>query len=338
MPEKFLPAVSVIVPMYNAEKYLPVCLESILIQTLADFEVIVVDDCSTDSSATIAESYLERFGGRMKIISLEENTGSGAVPRNVGLDFARGKYVFFMDADDLLVDNALETLHDFAENFQTDVVCMEKFFTCGVEPVPTELVNEISLINPRFLMSEPTFETNDLAARTDRFLRSAIGNPPWTKFLRRDFLVDNGIKFPAVRISEDIIWTFKIVCLAKKILHVPTLLYVYRDTAASMVRRTRPLDDEIKFWLSPLISGVDCLNEFMDGIELFNRPNNLRLYVLNFFANIQFDFMAKAFKQLDRHEVYKIFMDELSKSSGNHSALISYLLVMTNIYRSERPT
>ena len=336
MTEKFSPAVSVIVPVFNAEKYLPVCLESILIQTFADFEVVVVDDCSTDRSLTVAENYLERFGGRLKIISLEENTGSGAVPRNVGLDFARGKYIFFMDADDLLVDNALETLYDFAENFQADVVCMEKTFSCGEEVVPKELVNEISLINPRFLTDEPTLETFDLAERTDRFLRSAIGFTPWLKFLRRDLLVDNGIKFPAVRISEDIIWTFKIVCSAKKILHVPTLLYVYRDTAASMVRRARELDDEIKFWLSPLITGVDSLNEFMDGIDLFNRPNNLRLYVLNFFANIQFDFMAKAFKQLDRHEVYKIFMDELRKSDGDHSALIAYLLVMTNIYRGER--
>ena len=78
--------VSVIIPVFNAEKYLGVCLESILIQTLKDFEVIVVDDCSTDASATIAESYLEKFGGRLKIISLPENTGSGAVPRNIGLE------------------------------------------------------------------------------------------------------------------------------------------------------------------------------------------------------------------------------------------------------------
>ena len=114
------------------------------------------------------------------------------------------------------------------------------------------------------------------------------------------------------------------------------MLYIHRDTEGSMMRRARPLDDEIKFWLSPLIHGVDCLNEFMNGFDVFNRANNLRLYVLNYFANIQFDFMSKAFKALDRHEVYKIFFEELSKLPGDHSALISYLLLMTNIYRSER--
>ena len=107
---KNFPKVSVIIPMYNAEKYLGVCLESLLIQTCADFEVIVVDDCSTDSSIAIAESYLEKFGDRLKIVELPANTGSGAVPRNVGLEIASGKYVYFVDNDDLLIDTALETL------------------------------------------------------------------------------------------------------------------------------------------------------------------------------------------------------------------------------------
>ncbi len=125
-------------------------------ETFADFEVIVVDDCSTDSSATIAESFLERFGGRLKIVTLPENTGSGAVPRNVGLDLSQGKYVYFVDADDLLVENALEELFNAAEKYQADVVYMDKCFfydekvdleklitiTFGINPIPDELTLE----------------------------------------------------------------------------------------------------------------------------------------------------------------------------------------------------
>ena len=85
--------VSVIIPVFNAEKYLAVCLESLLIQTFTDFEVIIVDDCSTDSSLAIAESYLEKFGGRLKILTLEENTGTPGLPRNVGLEFSQGEYI-----------------------------------------------------------------------------------------------------------------------------------------------------------------------------------------------------------------------------------------------------
>lgn len=85
MNKNFSPKVSVIIPLYNAEKYIGVCLSSILVQTLRDFEVIAVDDCSTDSSLPIVESFSEKFGERLKIITLPENTGSGAVPRNVSV-------------------------------------------------------------------------------------------------------------------------------------------------------------------------------------------------------------------------------------------------------------
>ena len=331
--EKFSPAVSVIIPMFNAEKYLPVCLESLLIQTLTDFEVIVVDDCSTDQSATIAESYLERFGGRLKIVTLPTNTGSGAVPRNVGLNFARGKYVYFMDADDLLVDNALETLYDFAENFQADVVCMEKFFTCGTEPLPTDF--GVTLWNPDNIVDEPTYESDNLVERVENFLKLRFWWPPWTKFVRRDLLVDNDIKFPAMRISEDVIWTFELISLAKKFLHVSEPLYVYRDTAASMVRRARPLDNEIKFCLNPLINGVDFLHEFMNRLEFFNDKPTLRLQVLNFLVLHQCHHMWNIAQNLPTEEVYEIFLHEFKAAGSSQPALISYLLVMNNLYRNE---
>ena len=332
--EKFSPEVSVIIPLYNAEKFLGVCLESLLIQTFTDFEVIVVDDCSTDSSVAIAKSYVERFGGRLKIVKLEKNTGSGSVPRNVGLEHARGEYVYFVDDDDLLVDTALETLYNFAQSYRADVVYMDRGFTCGMEVIPQNLV-ESAWNPPQFLSDKLTFESDDIAERVERFLQLAFGMPPWTKFLRRDFLLANDIRLPEVKISDDLIWTFEIICLAKKILRVPSELYIYRTTAQSVMNRKRTPEQELRHWINPIIVGVDCLNDFMNGIELFNRQDNLRLFVLNFFAKIQFDFMAKAFNSLNRHEAYKIFCEELAKSKGDHTALTAFLLVLTNMYRSE---
>ena len=320
--------------MFNAEKYLSVCLESILNQTLTDFELLVVDDCSTDSSYEIAESYLEKFGGRLKIISLPENTGSGAVPRNVGLDFATGKYVYFMDADDLITDNALETLYEFAEEFQADAVYFDRVFKCDDELIPEKLIEEF--LNPtRFSSQEPTFETDDLAERVEKFTKFAFYFPPWTKFVWRDLLVDNEIKFPPIRISEDAIWTFKILCRAKKFLRIPTPLYVRRLNKLSMMGRKRTPQDALKFWLNPLLTGIDCLNEFMNEFELFNRSNKLRMHVLDFFAEISFYFMREAFKSLSCHEICKILFEDVSKSTGNHTALISYLIFIANIYRNE---
>ena len=327
------PAVSVIVPVFNAEKYLPVCLESIWIQTLTDFEVIVVDDGSTDQSLSVAENFLDRFGGRLKVVALEQNTGSGALPRNVRLDLSRGKYVYFVDANDLLIDVALETLCNFAETYRADVVYPDCGFVCGEDIIPTKI--DVAAWDANNIVEEPTFEPEELSDRVENFLSLRYKWPPWTKFIRRDLLVDNEIKFPRMRISEDIIWTFKLVCTAKKFLRIPEPLYVQRRQKTSMTRRKRSPEDDITFWMNPLIHSADELNGFMSGFEFFDENPTLRLQVINLFATIHFNHMTEAFKSTDATEVYEIFLREFSKSDGKHSALISYLLTMNNLYRNE---
>ena len=124
-----MPAVSVIVPLYNVEKYVGECLDSILAQTFTNFEVIVVDDCSTDDSVKVVESYMPKFGGRLSISVLKKKSnGGGSIPRNRGLELSRGKYVFFLDSDDAITPTAFEELHKIAESFNADVVHCEKFY------------------------------------------------------------------------------------------------------------------------------------------------------------------------------------------------------------------
>ena len=327
---KNLPLVSVTIPLYNAEKYLGACLESLLIQTLKNLEVIVVDDCSTDSSPVLAESYLEKFGGRLKIITLPQNTGSGAVPRNVGLEYAQGKYVFFMDADDLIVDNALERLYNFAEEYRAEVIYMERCYLCDAEKNLT-----LAAWTKAILKNKILFESENLGERVHMLINFHFYWPPWSKFLRRDFLIDNDIKFPQMTIAEDVVWTFKILCLSKNFLRIPTPLYIYRSNETSMMGRKRSLESEIIFWTNPLILGLDCLDEFMRGLEYFQKNPVVRLQVLNFFALMQFDNMKDALGSLDAAEVYEIFLREFTKAGSTQPALISYLLLMTNLYRNE---
>lgn len=328
--------VSVIIPACNAERYLSVCLESLLIQTLTDFEVIVVDDCSGDASPAIAESYLERFGGRMKIVTTETNSGSGGyVPRNIGLEQTRGKYVYFVDNDDLLIDVALETLYACAETYRANVVEMEKFFTCGAEPVPKNLELAAWCYTDSFV-EEPTFETEDLAERVKKFLASKLCWAPWAKFIRRDFLLDNAITLPPMTIADDVVWTFKILCLAKRWLRVPIPLYVNRTNAASIMRRERTPEQMITFRTSPLITGFEALDEFMRGLDFFQKNPVVRLQVLNFFALMQIENMRDALNALDPTEAYEIFLREFKAAGTSQPALIAYLLTMNNLYRNER--
>ncbi|MBQ7454701.1 MAG: glycosyltransferase [Selenomonadaceae bacterium] len=326
--------ISVIVPIYNAEKFLPVCLESLAIQTFTDFEVIVVDDCSTDSSVAIAESFTEKFCGRLKIISLEKNTGSGAVPRNIGLEHARGKYVYFVDNDDFLIDNALEIFYDAAENFQADVCYTEGYFTFGEEIIPTEV--QLADWNTEWTVDEPTLEVDAFVKHVEDFAWMRVRWTPWLKFLRRDFLLDNDIKFPPLRICEDGIWTFKLLCFAKRWLRLPTPLYVYRDHQASWSSSHEDTPQEqLRFWVNPLINGVDYLAEFMKRFDFFQRHQDYGLRVMNVLANESFKQTGKAFDKLPPREIYEIFLQELSTSNGDHSALLAYLIFIANTYRNE---
>ena len=322
-----------IIPLYNAEKYFPVCLESLLIQTCADFEVIVVDDCSIDNSVAIAKSYLERFDGRLKIISLEENSGSGAVPRNVGLEYASGKYIFFVDSDDLLIDTALEELYNFAETYQAQVVYMEKYFSCDEEPIPAD-VTLSAWCHAKTFVEEPTLETKNLAERMEKYLASTIFWTP-AKFSRRDFLIDNGIKFPQMNIAEDVCWTFKVICLAENFLRIPMPFCIIRTNSNSVTRSNRSPEQMIRLRTSTLITGLEYLDEFMSGLEFFKQNPIIRLQVLNFFVLMQLENMKDALSFFEPEKLYEIFLREFSKAGSSQPALIAYLLLMNNLYRNE---
>ncbi|MBE8954376.1 MAG: glycosyltransferase family 2 protein, partial [Quinella sp. 2Q5] len=162
-----IPAVSVVVPLFNAERYVAACLESLLYQTLTDFEVIVVDDCSTDSSVAVVESYIPKFGGRLKLSRMKKNSGSGGLPRNKGLQHSRGEYIFFVDADDFVTPTALEELYTLAKNFDADVVYCEKIFDTDAAATNVWLTN----MNGKFSVAAPTFVTENLAERVHEILQ-----------------------------------------------------------------------------------------------------------------------------------------------------------------------
>ena len=320
--------VSVVVPVYNAEKFLPDCLESILAQTLADFELLVVDDASTDSSLTVAKNFRAR-DRRIKVISLPTNTGNPSVPRNVGLENSHGKYILFADNDDMLVDNALETFHDFAETFRADVVYTQRGYLCD----ESGNVTGTALDKNSAPVTSPTLETDDIGQRVKNFLRTAYGWAPWTKFLRRSLLVDNKIFFPRVTIAEDVLWSFKVICAAKNFLRVSTPLYVHRERKNSWSRIQRTPVDEVKFWLDPLVKGLEYLDAVINATEFFAQNPNYRFEVTNFFVKMQVAGMLGALEKLSRNELYEIIRREFSAS--RHAALIANLFVFMAYYRDK---
>jgi len=175
-------------------------------------------------------------------------------------------------------------------------------------------------------------ENNDIAERLDKFFNMVYSVTPWTKFLRRDFLIANKIDFPHVKIAEDVLWSFKIVCLAERWLCLPERLYIYRKSSNSMMRKKRTPQDEIKFWLDPLVKGLDYLDDFMKR-DFFNQNPNFRFDVINFFVKMQIAGMLDALKNLNRYQLYQIINEAFSDSK--YAPLIAYLFVVMNFYRDK---
>ena len=115
-----MPKVSVIVPVYNVEKYIDKCLESLVNQTLKDIEIIIVNDGSTDNSIKIVEEYKEKY--KNKIIYLEKENGGLSDARNYGIQYAKGEYIAFLDSDDYVDRKMYEKLYNKAIENNSDIV------------------------------------------------------------------------------------------------------------------------------------------------------------------------------------------------------------------------
>ncbi len=320
-----MPLVSIIVPMYNTEQYIAELLNSCLGQTLKNFEIIIVDDCSTDKSCEIVESYVDRFGGRLKLVKLQKNSAGPSIPRNIGLEMSRGKYIFFMDNDDAISTTALEQMYNTAENFQADVVhCKRNFSSTGFGQ---DFINNMRLVgNPSDNKTEVV--TGDFPTRVRAWMQSFFGVTPWSKFLLRDFLVKNQIKFMPI-VQEDSIWTFELICLAEKIVMAPIACYCHRELNTSLTAEAfeRTLNSKTIFKkLDRVIRGIKDTDKFMDRIGYFNEHPEFRYEVLNDIIIKNLNWAMISYVNFPPHVIYENLKAAFSEEMGENDVLISYLI------------
>lgn len=320
-------AISVVIPMHNAEKFIRQTLISVLASKFKDYEVILVDDCSTDSSVAEAEKLLPYFDGRLKILSTEKNSGGGGVPRNIGVKNSVGKYVTFVDNDDFLLPTALGEFFDLAEKFQAEVIHTEKCLIFNDRGAVNFTWDEVGVQSDEphdEFVEVPFMESKKLDERIRRYLRGKFFWLPWGKCFRRDFLLKNKIDFPQVKFSEDMAFCFKCLCLAKKYLRVPNIANIHRviQSSASMKGYSLKISLEI---ITNILADID---EFLSGLKFFKREPNYRQAVLKFFTDKHFSFEKNRFIDMSPQEVEKIFRDELQNPALNPTGknlLVAYL-------------
>ena len=329
------PKISVIIPLYNAEKFIRQCLISVLASKFKDYEVLVVDDCSTDNSVAEVKKLTAHFDGRLKILSTEKNSGGAGIPRNVGIKNAAGKYITFIDNDDMILPDALENFFEFAEFYNADVVYAEKYFILedGKELKRKNLMVALNG-SVEELTDTPIVETDNLSKRIMRDMAEKFFILPWGKFYRREFLLENKIDFPQMRYGEDVTFCFKCLCLAKNYVRIPHMTNIHCNRKESAGHNVFNSSAEgVRLWLKIFLTNMIILEEFTGGLDL---EPSLRHDVLNFYVGKHFDMIKNLFQGLEPHEVQKIFYDELQNpelDSKGKNLVAAYLYAARTLTR-----
>lgn len=216
--------VSVVIPVYNAEKYLRQSLDSISSQTLKDIEIICVDDGSSDSSPELLTAYAE-VDTRFRIIS-QPNSGPG-IARNTGMRAAVGKYIIFLDSDDWFEPDFLENMYEMVERHGSDIgICKaEQFDSASGQALPSEW-----MLKTHYLPGE-AFSSDELSEHLFQFTYGQV----WDKMYRRSFLEAHGLCFPDLRAAEDTAFVYQGLLLASNISVLPEVKVHYRVNVSGSV-------------------------------------------------------------------------------------------------------
>lgn len=218
---------SVIVPVYNVEDFLPRCLDSIVRQGCKKYEVIMVDDGSTDSSGIICDQYAERYP-QCRVIH-QENKGISAA-RNAGLEYARGKYIVFVDSDDYIEKELLTKAYYYMEE--------QGYEACSFA---ARRVSEagVSLYDMRFFEAVGTYslsEKNREEFLLTTFLQYGLGWEVWMYVYRKDIIDRSRIRFAEnIGYAEDLLFSFEYMKNVKSLNKIPDILYNYtlREVSAT---------------------------------------------------------------------------------------------------------
>ncbi|KAA9298693.1 MULTISPECIES: glycosyltransferase [Aerococcus] len=218
--------ISIIIPIYNVEKYLIECLESVRRQTFKDFEVIMVNDGSPDASPVIADNYCKR-DERFKLFH-QENQGV-SVARNFGISQAKGDYIFFLDSDDKIAESSLDVLYRIAQAQEVDIVMSSHIHFNNQGDIIHKPAGDVEMIT---YSSVEAVERIELAKLWDPFVTV------WAKLIKKEIVAKH--LFPVGKYYEDLAVTYKWYLEANKICYINIDLYHYRlhDTSIMSTENT----------------------------------------------------------------------------------------------------
>ncbi len=283
--------VSVIVPVYNTEKYLRRCLDSLVNQTLDDIEIIVIDDKSPDNSNEILKEYEKDYKNKIKVFHNKTNKGIG-YNRNLGIEKASGKYIAFVDSDDWVNETMYEKMYDKAEKGELDLVL------CNFHKM---LEKEDGTLEELQSTDIASFKNGMLKNMPNLLLDVELS--PWNKLYKKELL--EGVTFPENLKYEDTVFVLKAMARAKKIGIVDEKLnyYLVRSKSETTVMDKRVYDIfEVTNMMIEELKSHDYYDNIKEYVEAMTIRNLFRYTLQQKYQKdkkIRDDFINKAFDYLN---------------------------------------
>ena len=280
------PKISVIVPIYNIEKYVEECIKSILEQSYNNIELILVDDGASDSSGEICDGWAKK-DARIKVV--HQKNGGLACAVNTGLQHVTGEWILFVDGDDFIFPHTLQHVIELQQKHEADLVIYDFSFDKQVESSEEVLIH-----------------TNNIGALKNLYIRNSeyknirlVTTVRWTKLYRKEVL--DGIVFPEGRIHEDEI-VHEILYRCKKVLYTNRKCYFYRQREDSIVHETIS------------IKVLDKLQAFKERVHFFENIENTELMnlAINKFVLLFIQMFCKS-ENVKEESEKKRFMERLDE-------------------------
>ena len=267
--------VSVIIPVFNVEKYLNQCLDSVCAQTLKDIEIICINDGSTDNSYNLLCEYA-KLDSRIIIIN-QSNKGVSSA-RNAGVKLARGEFLCFIDSDDYVDSDYLEKLYQSAVTNNCEIACSGFIKVSGIRKSVKKEISKVAVLKN---ISEK-IEIEQIPKH----------NYIWNKIFLRQSFINNNFKFAEGRFFEDIEIVIKILNTMGDMVTVPDVYYYYRKNPDSIVHRQNIKKKQDYYWA--ISEFQKYINE--NNIEIENNSFLGKRYIIKFWGFTILKIYQKEFK------------------------------------------
>lgn len=306
--------ISIIIPCYNASKYLRQCIDSILNQTFKNYEIIFINDKSTDNTLDILQEYKNNSDADIKILENEYNSGP-SFTRNKGLSVATGNYIAFIDSDDYIEPQYLEVLYQLIKQYNTEIsMCSLKYVT-----EDGELIKEATI---EFLLE-------DKISIINKMISFGIEPAMCGKLISRKLINDNHISFEYDGF-EDTLFLFDIYCRIERTVCIRYSLYNYRQIETSISHNGLTKHCNYIRTFANLLSKVK--NRLEHKIKFNIHQKNM---IYKYFLHLSLIMLSPVLKNIDEEKLDNMLDEELTKVFGDKTIYIKTMLYMMGIGRKE---